>query len=199
MLKSKKSSRTSATSAQKRCIDALLSLLADVAWDDISLAQIARKAKTPLKTLQRQYKTLDDFVPLFPYYFDERAADNLENCNGSTIDCLFDLFMSRFEALQQHRRAVLALHHRTRHMPALAYQMLHPHLQSMRTIMRKANLNPKVRDSDIAAYSLLAIYALTFYTWERDQSPDMASTMAKLDQLLKKLCSIDIFAAQHTQ
>ena len=184
MPKPKKPPRASAASAQNRCVAALLSLLADIAWDDISLAQIARKAKIPLKTLQRQYKTQDDFIPLCPYYFDECTADNLQNWSGSTIDRLFDLFMNRFEALQQHRRAVLAIHHRARYTPALAYQMLHLHLQSMRTIMRKANLNPKVRDSEIAAYGLLALYALTFYPWERDHSPDMASTMAKLDQFL---------------
>jgi AcrR family transcriptional regulator len=181
-----------------KSVAALLSLLSDHDWDDVSLNQIARKAKVPLATVQKRYKTLDDFIPLCPPYFDDQMHCEIAVTDLSPPDRLFDLLMSRFEALQQHRHAVLVIRQRIRHTPSLAFQILHPHLNSMRKIMGQADLSPKVITSDFAAYSLLGVYALTFYAWEQDESPDLTTTMARLDNLTKKFCSLDIFAAKHT-
>jgi ubiquinone biosynthesis protein COQ9 len=100
--------------------------------------------------------------------------------DGSVRDRLFDALMARFDALQQHRGAVLALIDSRD--PAVALLVGARLLPSLRRLAAGAGMAP----SPVLLAALLAIHARALNVWRSDTSADMAATMARLDQDLAR-------------
>ena len=100
-------------------------------------------------------------------------------------DRVFDLLMRRFDALTPHRAAIERL---SRDLPADPLAALAAGaglLRSMRWMLEAAGIPGEGLAGIVAVKLTAAAYMATMRTWLRDESPDLAPTMAALDRRLR--------------
>jgi hypothetical protein len=100
-------------------------------------------------------------------------------------DRVFDLLMRRFDALQPQRMALEALRRDLRTDPGTALALGGALLGSMRLMLEAAGITTHGFGGAIAIKLTAAAYLAAAQTWSRDESPDLAPTMAVLDRRLR--------------
>jgi hypothetical protein len=98
--------------------------------------------------------------------------------------------MRRYEALAPHKAALSAiLRHGCRH-PLAALCGIPGLLHSMAWMLEAAGISTAGLAGMLRAKGLAAVHLATLRVWLRDDSPDMARTMAALDRNLKRAESL---------
>ncbi|HVH78954.1 MAG TPA: hypothetical protein VM782_06175, partial [Stellaceae bacterium] len=100
-------------------------------------------------------------------------------------DRVFDLLMRRFDALQLHRSALEALRRDLVGDPCTALALGSALLRSMRLMLDGAGIVSYGIGGAVATKLTAATYLAAAHTWARDESPDLAPTMAILDRRLR--------------
>jgi hypothetical protein len=101
-------------------------------------------------------------------------------------DRLFDVMMRRFDAMQEHREAFVALLRELRFDPVgLALNLPTVEL-SMRWVLETAGLPPTGVMGELRVRGLGVVYLFTVRAWLHDDSADMARTMKELDNRLRQ-------------
>jgi AcrR family transcriptional regulator len=180
----------SAARERDRIIDAALHLIAQHGWRHLSLAAIAAEADLPILALYRTFpskpailcgfsRRIDEAVlatPLEPEAADERPRDRV-----------FDLLMRRFDALHPHRAALEVLGRELPTDPLAALAAGAGLLRSIGWMLEAAGISTVGLGGAIAVQLTAAAYAATLRVWLRDDSPDLAPTMAALDRRLRSI------------
>lgn len=164
-------------------IASAFSLAAERGWSGVTIAQAARDADLPLARARLRFPTRCVVLLRFGGLADE-AALSLATDEGAPRDRLFDILMRRIDFLQRHRTGVLAL---LRHLPAdppLALALAAASLCSMGWMLEGAGISARGPHGTLRAKGLLAVWLWTLRAWRRDDSDDLAATMAALDQAL---------------
>ncbi len=180
----------STPSERDRIIDALLRLIPAEGWRRLSLAAIAAEADLPILALYRAFpskaailcgfsRRIDEAVlatPIdsFPPDEDERPRDRV-----------FDLLMRRFDALRPYRAALEVL---GRELPSDPVALLCAgagFLRSIGWMLEAAGISTVGLGGIVAVKLTAAAYLATLRGWLRDETPDLAPTMAALDRRLR--------------
>ena len=172
-----------------RIIDATLALIAERGWRRLSLASVAEA--TGLKVLQvyrlfpsrtailsAAFRRVDEAVLAAP--LDAEVGEKLR-------DRVFDLLMRRFDALQPHRPALEVLRRELPSDPCAAVALGAALLRSMRLMLEAAGIVSTGIGGTIAVKLTAGAYVAAAHTWARDESPDLAPTMAALDRRLRSI------------
>jgi hypothetical protein len=102
-------------------------------------------------------------------------------------DRVFDLLMRRFDAMQPHRAALEVLRRDLLADPLAALALAGALLCSMRLVLETAGIACHGIGGAVAVKLTAATYLAASHTWSRDQSPDLAPTMATLDRRLRSI------------
>jgi AcrR family transcriptional regulator len=177
---------TSASEAD-RIIDAAVALIERHGWRRLSLAAVAEEAGLPVLGVYRLFpspvailcglmRRVDDAVLAAPPEAepDERPRDRV-----------FDLLMRRFDALQPYRAALAVLRRELPFDPPGALAVGCALNGSMRWMLDAAGIATGGIGGTIAVNLTLAAYIAAAQSWARDESPDLAPTMAALDRRLR--------------
>lgn len=106
---------------------------------------------------------------------------------GITVrERVFDLLMRRFDVFQQYREGIRAVLHALPYDPPLAALMAVLTLDTMKWIADVAGVDTEGLRGKIAVNGIAGIWAYTLRAWEKDESLDLSSTMAALDQALDR-------------
>ncbi len=175
-----------------RIIDAALDLAAERGWAQVSLLDIARRAEVPLAELYTCYPGKHEILAAFSRRLDEAvlADQEMEEAQAEgepARDRLFDVLMRRFDRLQPHRKAVESILDAYRRDPALAVGGLLQLRRSMSWMLEAAGLSTSGLRGEMRLDGLCAIYLATLRSWLRDDTEDMAKTMASLDGYLRRI------------
>ena len=94
-----------------RLIDAALRLAAERGWRHVTLAEIGREAGASLAETYRAAPSRTAVLDAFTRRIDAEvlASDAVEEDSTRARDRVFDVLMRRFDALQAHRPAVVAI------------------------------------------------------------------------------------------
>jgi len=98
---------------------------------------------------------------------------------------VFDLLMRRFDALQPYRAALDVLARELPTDPLAALAAGAGLLRSMRWMLEAAGISGEGLRGAVAVKLTAAAYLATLRVWRRDDSPDLAPTMAALDRRLR--------------
>jgi AcrR family transcriptional regulator len=184
-------------SERDRIIDAALGLIAQVGWRRLSLAAVAAEAGLPILTLYRTFpskpailcgfsRRIDEAVLATP--FDgEAAAEAAAEADERPRDRVFDFLMRRFDALHPYRAALEML---GRELPTDPLAMLGAGAGLLRSIgwtLEAAGISTVGLGGIVAVKLTAAAYVATMRVWLRDDSPDLAPTMAALDRRLRAI------------
>jgi ubiquinone biosynthesis protein COQ9 len=175
-------------SKRSKAIKAALDLAKERSWSDIALSDIAREAGLSLADLRREFACKTDILRAFQAELDAAVlAKTRAAGEGSTPrDRLFDVVMSRFEAMQPYKPALkrIATHLCCR--PGEAALLLGSSLQSQYWMLQAAGAKLDGAGAALRVGGLAAVYGQVFCVWLDDDTPSLDKTMAALDKRLTR-------------
>ncbi len=170
-----------------RIIDAALACIARQGWRRLSLADIAAEAGLPILRVYRMFQSKPAILRGFFRRVDEAvlAAPLDSEPDERPRDRVFDLLMRRFDALTPYRAALEVLGRELPTDPLAALAAGAGLLRSMRWMLEAAGISGEGLGGALAVKLTAAAYLATLRVWLRDESPDLAPTMAALDRRLR--------------
>ncbi|WP_193367440.1 TetR/AcrR family transcriptional regulator [Pelagibius marinus] len=173
----------------RRIIEAAFALAAERGWRDLSLAEIAEAAGLPLSTVYPVFSSKQAILNGFTRQVDAAMlAEGAEDMDLPARDRLFDMIMRRFDALQPYKEGLGAILQDQLRDPLATCCGLGRLGRSMAATLEAAGFSTTGCRGVLRIKGLSAIYLSAVRVWLRDDSEDMAKTMAQLD---KQLCRID--------
>lgn len=172
-----------------RIIEAALGLVATEGWRGVSLAAIAAAADIPILQVYRIFPSKQAILFGFYRRIDEivLAEPPLGEADERPRDRLFDLLMRRFDALQTYKPAIEVLRRELPGDPLTTVCAGASLLRSMRWMLEAADISVVGWRGAIAIRLAAAAYLSAMRVWQRDDSPDLARTMAALDSRLRRI------------
>ena len=180
-----------------RIIDATLAQIATQGWQNLSLAAIASAAGLPILRVYRTFGSKRAILRGLIRRVNEvvLAEPPPAEANERPRDRLFDLLMRRFDALQGYKPALGVLSRELWSDPMTALCAGTSLLRSIRWMLEAADISTAGWRGAIAVELTAAAYLSAMRVWQRDDSPDLAPTMAALDVRLRRIESC--LAARH--
>lgn len=172
-----------------RIIDGALALAAEGRWSDVTLGAIAAEAQLPLRTVYDEFGSRSEILATFFRRIDAQVLSEDEDALGEEEpprDRLFDVLMRRFEALQPYRAAVSTIYADSLCQPAAALCSLPQLNRSMAWMLTAAGISSEGWGGLLRVQGLVTLWLATMRVWLRDESEDMAKTMAALDRNLRR-------------
>lgn len=167
-------------------VTASLDLAAQCGWAYTSLRDIAKHCKISMAQLHSTIEDKDDILVLIGRMIDRKVLEGLSKTQEDepVRDRLFDILMDRFEALNDHREGIIAILDYFKCEPKeLIISM--PHLcRSMNWMLDSAGVQTSGIKGAVKVTGMSVIYIKTLRVWMKDESEDLAKTMAALDKSL---------------
>lgn len=165
---------------------AALALAAAGPWREATLTKLAAAAGRPAADFYGA--SLWEAVDCSEEAFDRAIAEKVDALNpGQSVrDRLFDLIMRRFEAMEPHRAAVLAMEQGVDRDPTLMASAHQRHVRCARWVLALAGLEADGMTGQARAQGLGVIIGQARAAWRGDDAGDFAKTMASLDKNLRR-------------
>jgi len=165
---------------------AALSLAGSAPWREVTLIRLADAAARPVSDFYGA--TLGEAVDCVEEAFDRAIADATEELDPKQTvrDRLFELIMRRFEAMEPHRAAVLAMEHGLDRDPTLMASAHQRHVRCARWVLAIAGMEADGMTGQARAQGLGVIIGQARAAWRGDNAGDFAKTMASLDKNLRR-------------
>ena len=174
-----------------RILSAALELAAAGGWRSLSLAEIAGEAGVSLAEVHAAYPTKASILAGFIARIDRQVlAGGATEKENSVRDRLFEVLMRRFDALTPHKDAVAGILRDLPSDPAAVLATAPQFANGMAWMVEAAGLSSSGLRGAIRVNGVILIYLNTLRVWLRDDSADMARTMASLDQGLRRAESL---------
>jgi AcrR family transcriptional regulator len=172
-----------------RIIDATLARVASEGWRDLSLAAIADAAELPIVRVYRTFGSKQAILRGLYRRVDAAALAEPPPAEPAERprDRLFDLLMRRFDTLQPYKPALEVLGRELRGDPVTVLCAGASLIHSMRWMLEATNISTGGLNGALAVKLTAAAYLSTMRVWQRDDSPDLARTMASLDARLRRI------------
>lgn len=172
------------TSEKGRIVSAALGLAAEKPWGDVTLMEIAERAGTQLVALKTHVASKSEIVAAFAAMVDDEMLRRApKRVPGQTArDALFEVVMSRFDALEPWKTALKSMARDA----AADIARLGSLLTSQRWMLEAAGISADGVNGGMRIAGLAGIYASVFRTWLDDDDTGLARTMAALDRRLRR-------------
>ncbi len=154
-------------------------------WADVNIAEAARGAELPLDRVRARFPGRGAVLLRFGVMADQAALAAGSN-DPSPRERLFDMVMSRFDALQQNRGGILQLLRAMRTDPATSLLLYGATLRSMKWLLDGASIPSSGLVGTLRVHGLLALWLYALRAWETDESADLSATMAAVDRGLDR-------------
>lgn len=165
---------------------AALSLAAAAPWREVTLTKLADTANRPVS--EYYGASVGEAADCVEEAFDRAIADNIDKLDNSQSvrDRLFELIMRRFEAMEPHRVAVMAMEQGQDRDPTLMAAAHQRHVRCARWVLAIAGLEADGMTGQARAQGLGVIIGQARAAWRGDDAGDFAKTMASLDKNLRR-------------
>jgi len=173
-------------SAKDKLIDAALALAAEQPWRRTTLTAIAEKAGLSLAETQAAGVCRAGIVAGVIARHDQAmlASEGPSLKDEPRRDRLFDAVMRRLEAMRPHKAALKSMSLGGGDFDSLAAGR--KLLGSLALMLRSADIPVEGPLGLVRIRAMAGVYAATVRAFMRDDSEDLASTMAALDKALKR-------------
>jgi hypothetical protein len=159
--------------------------IAQHGWQRFSVARAAAAAGLALDRARLRFPTRWSVLRQFGRAADAAALAGA-TAEGGVHDRLLDMVMRRLDLFQAHRAGVVALLRALPFDPCTGLLLARASLASMGWLLEAAGVSSTDPAGQLRRKGLLAVWLCTLRAWQRDDSPDMAATMAALDAALTR-------------
>ncbi|MGI9437823.1 MAG: hypothetical protein ACR2Q4_23830 [Geminicoccaceae bacterium] len=165
-----------------------LEMIGDAGWAGFSFADLAVRAEIPLAEVRAHFSGRTGLLEALSLRLDEAmlAVDRDELLDLPTRDRIFELIMSRIEAMASFRSGLVRLARDARRDPELVLMTACRLDRSLAWLQDAAGLRSDGLKAHLQRKLLVTIYLRTLSVWSRDDSQDLAKTMASLDKQLRQ-------------
>ncbi len=169
---------------------AAMELAAVEGWRALRLAQIAEAAGVGLADIHAEFPAKAAILDAFMAEIDRQVlAAGPADADDAARDRLFEVLMRRIDTLAPYKGGVAAVLRDVLD-PTVGLIGIPCVLRSMAWMLEAAGLSPNGICGLLRVEGLTAIYANTVRVWLRDDTPDLAPTMAALDLGLRRAESV---------
>lgn len=176
-----------AEAERSRLLDAALALAARKGWRSLTLNAVAKEAGLPLSRVHRAFPSKWAILDAFADRIDEAVlARPAPDAGEPARDRLFDVLMRRFDAMQPHKPAVVAMAHDLGREPLAAFCAWPRLIKSMAWMLEAAGIDSSGLAGLVRTKGLAVLYLAAMRAWLSDDSADLARTMAVLDRGLRQ-------------
>ncbi len=168
-------------------VDAALTLAAERSWHELALADIAAAAGIGLIDLYRAFRSKPAILEALSRRIDAATIALPAEPGASVPERLFEVLMHRFDLLTPYKPGLkgLARDARRGRFDGLALACHLP--RSLAWMLEASGVSAGGLKGRVRVKLLGLAYLSTLRIWLRDDSPDLAKTMAALDKALKRI------------
>lgn len=176
------------TDRAQAVIDATLRLLGDLAFEDVTLQRIADGAGLSLAELAATFATRHAILDAFYRRIDQEvlAADRSDMADEAPRERLFDVLMSRIDALRPYRSGLRGLMRSARRDPALALSLNALAVRSQGWMLAAAAIDTRGWRGRLVRQALAVGFARVLHTFVAEDDTGLPRTMAALDRALNE-------------
>lgn len=166
-----------------------LEIVAETGWRGFSFHELANRAEMTLAEMRQTFRGKAAILDALSLRLDDAmlAVDRDELAGLPPRDRVFELIMSRLEAMAPFRAGLVRLSKEVRRDPELALIIGCRLDQSMAWLQDAAGFRSGGLRSKLRRHLLTGIYLKTLNAWAGDDSVDLAKTMAALDKDLRRI------------
>lgn len=158
---------------------------AALGWRNVRIGPAARAAGLSLARARQRFPSRIALLIRFARLAD--AAALAEPAEGESVrDQLFGMLMRRLDIFQTHRAGVLALLRSLPSRPRTALLLALITASSMRWLLDASGASTLGVAGRLRIKGLIAVWLWTLRAWQRDETTDLAPTMAALDTALAR-------------
>jgi ubiquinone biosynthesis protein COQ9 len=167
-----------------RIVAAAMTLAAQRPWADVAMLDIAEAAGATLLEMKKEFPSKASILQGFSRAIDEVVLKAVikRQPDQPARDSLFEVLMSRFDAMQPYKaglRSVIGAG-----LPDMA--MMQRLFSSQAWMLNAAGVPLNGVGGTVRVFGLTSVYASVFRTWLDDDDAGQARTMAALDRRLRR-------------
>jgi hypothetical protein len=158
-----------------------------VGWDKFSLLDLLKKEKITEKEVNSFFKNKSDVIDKFSIMIDSvvESKINIDDFRiSSKKDNLFELIMIRLEEMKIYKKSLKKIIESAKKKPILLSRISNNVMNTMDFYLELTSCYNDTPIDFLKKNTLFFIYSFAFRTWLKDETDDLASTMAELDRLL---------------
>ena len=158
-----------------------------VGWDKFSLLDLLKKEKITEKEVNSFFKNKSDVIDKFSIMIDSvvESKINVDDFRiSSKKDNLFELIMIRLEEMKIYKKSLKKIIDSAKKNPTLLSRISNNVMNTMDFYLELTSCYNDTPIDFLKKNTLFFIYSFAFRTWLKDETDDLASTMAELDRLL---------------
>lgn len=169
-------------------LQSCLDVLNEEGWSHFSFVKASQRSGLPLQNYRERFEKPEDVMGALFAHIDERLLEELEGEDLSGMpprERLFEVLITRLEVSTPYK---LALRSFWAAKDGPASLCLAPRgMTSMAWMLERASIPNKGIRGALRVQGLMGVYLMLLQTWFQDDTPDMAKTMAFLDQALSRV------------
>lgn len=167
-----------------KAAEALMALLADHGWHQITLGDVAKRAGISLAELRQSAPCKEALLPALTAEIDRKVLESMERSDESlrVRDRLFDVLMRRLDALAPYKPGLKRLAEEGVRAPFAGLAVACSIDRAMPWMLEAAGIGSSGLGGQIKAKALAAIYLSAVKVWLTDDSADLGKTMGALDK-----------------
>jgi AcrR family transcriptional regulator len=171
-------------SERDKAVDALMALLAEHGFEEIGLAEVAGRAGIKLSQLRGEFGSTLAILAAHIKDTDGKvlAGGDADMADESVRERLFDVLMRRIEVLAPHKEAVRSLMRSARRNPGLAFAFNAMAARSQRWMLEAAGIRVSGPVGALRAQGAALMFARVLSVWVDDDEEGLSRTMAALDR-----------------
>ncbi len=168
-------------SDRDKAVDAMMALLAEHAFEEIGLAEVAGRAGLKLSELRAEFGSTLAIVAAHIKDIDRAvlAGGSADMAEEPARERLFDVLMRRLEALAPYKEAVHSLLRSARRNPGVALALNAMAVRSQQWMLEAAGIGAHGPRGALRAQGAALMFARVLRVWFDDE-PDLDRTMAAL-------------------
>lgn len=177
------------TSKNKSLLDIGMHQIARQGWVKFSMASLAEEAGVALATVHLQFPSKYALLDKFIDQVDQMMLEDMDafDQEESKKDRLFSVVMTRFDALEDYKGAIRSLHRDGWKDPLLLLHLAPKAANSMLWMLQAAGYETNDFMGIVRVKVFGALLLAITSEWLRDQSEDLAKTMAAADKYLQRM------------
>lgn len=169
-----------------KIIDGALTIAQSMGWQFVTLQDIAKEADVSLADIREHFDDKNDIVTSYWRRLDQKMLSSVSepDLSVSTKDRLFEIFMERFDLLNDDREALVSILSSFKCDPKQIVISSPNVCKSMNWILEAIGEDSNGLQGMAKVMGLTALYLKVLRDWINDDSEDLSKTMASLDGAL---------------